>query len=84
MLCLKGIEYPRTHSISSLLDLLGGTTTEVPVDRAALIVLTPYGALLRYDEIGPTDAEVARMPDRASLLALAARVVEWAGHTARR
>lgn len=84
VLCAKGVEYPRTHSIAALLNLLGVTASEIPVDRAALILLTPYGALLRYDEAGPTEAEMAQLPARAALLAVAAKVVEWAGQAARR
>lgn len=80
VLCADGIEYPRTHSISVLLDLLGDAAGTIPVAREALIVLSPYGVIFRYDEAGPSDLELANLPDRTSLLSLAAKVVEWAEH----
>jgi HEPN domain-containing protein len=76
--CMHGIEYPRTHSISLLLDLLAEHSLHVPVSWQSLVVLTPYGVLFRYDETGPTDAEMANLPDRASLLSTADAVINWA------
>jgi HEPN domain-containing protein len=79
VLCSYGTEYPRTHSISILLDLLAERASEIPVPREALVVLTPYGVLFRYDEAGPSDVEMANLPDRASMLGVAERVISWAG-----
>lgn len=78
VLCSRGIEYPRTHNISVLLDLLAEHSLALPMARQDLVILTPYGVLFRYDEAGPTDAELANLPDRAALLAVADAVVMWA------
>ncbi len=78
MLCSRGIEYSRTHNLSVLLDLLAEHSLAPPMARQDLVILTPYGILLRYDEAGPTDAELANLPDRAALLAVADAVVMWA------
>ena len=76
--CSRGIEYPRTHSISVLLDLLKGHSIEVSFSRESLVILTPYGVLFRYDELGPTEAEMQNLPDRATMLLAAESVVGWA------
>jgi HEPN domain-containing protein len=78
VLCARGIEYPRTHSISVLIDLLGDHSLAVPGERDQLVLLTPYGVLFRYDELGPTDAEMKSLPDRAAMLSLTDAVVAWA------
>ena len=78
VLCLHGIEYPRTHNISVLLDLLAENSLDAPIAREALVILTPYGVLFRYDEMGPSDEELANLPDRASMLAVADAIVAWA------
>ena len=78
VLCSFGIEYPRTHSISVLLDLLAERASEIPVPRETLVILTPYGVLFRYDEAGPSDAELANLPDRASMLKVAEQMLGWA------
>jgi len=36
------------------------------------------GILFRYDDMGPTYAEMKNLPERAALLALAEEVVAWA------
>ena len=78
ILCAHGIEYPRTHNISLLLDMLAEQNLVAPVARARLIYLTPFGVLLRYDEIGPSDLELDNMPPRDELVTLAQAVVIWA------
>lgn len=78
VLCSHGVEYPRTHSISVLLDLLDEHSLPISVAREDLVVLTPYGVLLRYDEAGPTESELANLPDRASLVSMADAVINWA------
>ena len=80
VLCFHSVEYPRTHSISLLLDLLGEGVGTVPLDREALVKLSPYGVLFRYDDAGPSDLEMADLQDRALLLTLAVKVVQWAEH----
>jgi HEPN domain-containing protein len=79
VLCTKGIEYPRTHNISALLDILADNGITMTIDRESLIVLTPYGVIFRYDEMGPTDEDLAELPDRAALLTVAEALVDWAG-----
>jgi HEPN domain-containing protein len=83
VLCSRGIDYPRTHSISVLLDLLAEHSLSVPMARESMVILTAFGVLFRYDEMGPTDAELAHLPDRASMLAMADAVAAWARATAR-
>jgi len=83
VLCARSIEYPRTHSITVLLDLLAEHSLSVPVAREALVILTPYGVLFRYDEMGPTDTELEHLPDRTSMLNMADAVVAWAAAAAR-
>src|SRR5438552_13279369 len=45
VLCSRSIEYPRTHSISTLLDLLEEHSVAIPVATDALIMLSPYSVL---------------------------------------
>ena len=78
VLCACGVEFPRTHDIAGLLDLLPQASAPVPVARENLTVLNPFGVLWRYDEAGPTDAEAAVLPDRQALVELAATMLAWA------
>ena len=51
VLSSRGVEYPRTHSISVLLDLLPEDSINLPVSPETLVILTPFGVLFRYDEV---------------------------------
>lgn len=78
LLCSHDVEFPRTHNIVLLLDLLPESlSTQVPVERDIPVLLTPFGVLLRYDEIGPTQAESEMLPDVLVLLASAQAVLQW-------
>lgn len=49
------IEYPRTHNLVMLLELLRRAQQSLPPDADGFAQLVPYGVLLRYEEI-PDDA----------------------------
>ncbi|MEI7768173.1 MAG: HEPN domain-containing protein [Phycisphaerae bacterium] len=53
ILCAHGIEYPRTHNISLLLDMLAEQNLVAPVARAQLIYLTPFGCCYGMTKSGP-------------------------------
>ena len=78
VLSLHGIEYPRTHSIAVLVDMVSEHDIAVPPQRESLVLLTPFGVLFRYDEMGPSDAELANLPSHSTLVTQVAEVVEWA------
>ncbi len=48
-----GAEYPRTHNLRFLMDQLADAGVALPAELADLDMLTPFGALLRYDDLGP-------------------------------
>ncbi len=78
VLCSRGVEYPRTHNITALLDMLAEHSLNVPVAKDTMVILTPFGVLFRYDELGPTEEELGSLPDRATMLAVADSVIAWA------
>lgn len=65
--CLKAlltwhqVEFPKTHAIEQLLDLLGAVDAETAARLSPAIVLTPYAVDLRYPGEQPEpDEEEAR------------------------
>lgn len=70
-LALLGVEYPLTHNIETLLDLLAERGIH-PEPFEKLIDYTPYAVEFRYQGIGP-DAEPI---DREAALSLVERVLE--------
>lgn len=78
VLSLHGIEYPRTHNIAVLVDMVAEHDIAMPPQRESLVLLSPFGVLFRYDEMGPSDAELAGLPSSTTLLAHAAAVAAWA------
>jgi len=76
VLAANGIEFPRTHSLRFLLDLLADNGLAPPVHLYAITELYPFGVQLRYD--APLDAEPLDRPEVRELLE---RLREWAaGH----
>ncbi len=73
-----GIEYPRTHSILMLLDLLSDNGWNVPIDQKRLIALTPYGTVIRYDDMDSSPSEVVGPEEWSEMLALAGEATAWA------
>ena len=74
LLALHGHDYPRSHNIGLLLDLLASLSIPLPELFEAVQTLTPFGTVFRYDYLPLDDT-----PDRHSwpplLHALEAHVV---------
>lgn len=47
----RGQAYPRTHNLVMLVELLRGTGIELPPDAEVFGNLTPYGVVLRYEDM---------------------------------
>jgi HEPN domain-containing protein len=76
VLASKSVDFPRTHNLALLIDLLSGQNLSLPPDFQNLPQLTPYGATLRYDIEPEGDAE--RAFDRTLALEMARRTAAWA------
>jgi HEPN domain-containing protein len=61
LLALYGHDYPRSHNIGLLLDLLISHGLPLPESFETLQSLTPFGSVFRYDDLPLEDA-----PDRRS------------------
>ncbi len=68
----RGVEFPFTHDLASLMKLSDAAGAAVPAGLAAARRLTPYGARMRYGEA------VAQGVTRAEAAAWAAEAVAWA------
>ena len=75
VLTASGVEFPRTHNLSLLVELLVRHELGHPPRADQLAELTLYGVAFRYDEIG--DDETPSLTWR-ELQARAADIVEWA------
>jgi HEPN domain-containing protein len=77
VLCFLNIEYPYTHNIAHLLDLLQAGNHPLPPDTPRLSELTIYGAMTRYG--GPSQAAPPETKlGRAWVLGAVRRTVDWA------
>ena len=73
-LCVQHeLEFPRTHSLVIMLDLVESTGLRVPPDVKAAAVLTQYAVQARY----PGWAEEVTEEECREALNLARRVVAW-------
>ncbi len=73
--CLhKGQDFPKTHSVTRLLDILEAAGVEVPRPIQSADVLTQYAVETRY----PGPAEEITKEEYQEALAISARVVFWA------
>lgn len=72
VLAIHRVEFPRTHDLRFLLQLVEDHDVDVPAAVAAARWLTPWAAEFRYDE-----PEAATL-DRAESLESAERAIEWA------
>jgi len=73
--CLfKEQDFPKTHSITRLVDILETTGVEVPEQIKFADVLTQYAVQTRY----PGPIEEITFEEYQEALAIAARVVFWA------
>jgi HEPN domain-containing protein len=61
LLALAGCDYPRSHNIGLLLDLLNSRGIALPGNSDALAALTPFCTVFRYDDLPFED-----IPDRHS------------------
>jgi hypothetical protein len=52
-LVVRGVDYPRTHNLGVLIELLSNAGVALPQDLADIDRLTPFGTVFRYDEILP-------------------------------
>jgi len=75
MLSLRGVEFPRTHNLSMLLELLRRAGATLPPDGEELVRLIPFGVALRYEDA--VDGEVLSL-DRDWALGVVARTLSWA------
>lgn len=51
VLSLRAVEYPRTHNLSMLLELLRRSGAQLPPDGEDLARLIPFGVALRYEDV---------------------------------
>ena len=76
VLTAKSVDFPRTHNLALLLDLLSGQNLPLPPDSQDLPQWTPYGATLRYDLAPEGDVEQAF--DRTHAAEMVRRTIAWA------
>jgi len=76
MLTCAKVEYPRTHNLSMLLELLRINGLPLPPGAETLSRLTPFGAAFRYED----ELEIGAMNilDRAWAMECVVRTVAWA------
>lgn len=72
VLAAHGLDFPRTHSIRFLLDLLNDRGLALPSDLEGVIELYPFGVQFRYE--APLDDEPL---DRAAMRELLERLRVW-------
>lgn len=77
VLTAHSIEFPRTHDLAIVLDLLSNKGLDLPPGAAELTRLTPFGAVLRYDDAPDADRQEPEL-DRSWLRLCAQETVEWA------
>jgi HEPN domain-containing protein len=73
-LAFRRIDFPRTHNLRILLDLLRAGGVEVPPELEEAIHLSVYATMLRY----PGEAEPVSEADYRLALETAETVVRWA------
>jgi HEPN domain-containing protein len=69
LLANGGHEYPRTHDLGLLLDLLASVDVRIPEALLAVEILTPFATVFRYDDL-PLEATIDRQEWLSLLLAL--------------
>lgn len=73
LLVERGIEFPRTHVVEMLLDLLQADEFAVPPDVDEAVTLTQYAVQARY----PGDWDPITLQETRSAIDLASRVLAW-------
>ena len=76
VLAERGIEFPFTHDLVRLLELLPDAGASLPPDATELAILNPYGAMFRYEE--PSSSQ--SLLDQGRVKELVARTLDWAEH----
>ena len=71
------VEFPRTHDVAMVLDLLSSNGLDQPPGAAELTRLTPFGAALWYDDAPDADGQEPEL-DGSWLRVSVQRTVEWA------
>ncbi len=75
VLAAASIEFPRTHNLSMLIELLRRSRVPLPPDADELPQLTPFGSALRYGDLpDETDATL----DRSWAGQCIDRTIRWA------
>lgn len=69
------VEFPRTHNLSMLIELLRQHGIAVPTDAEDLARLTPFGVALRYDDSAGEDEPSL---ERAWAMNVVQRTLDWA------
>ncbi|MBI2317005.1 MAG: HEPN domain-containing protein [Betaproteobacteria bacterium] len=69
------IEYPRTHNLVMLVEMLRRARVALPPDADTLGQLVPFGVLLRYEDI---DDAAPPCIDPDEFEALVSRTIDWA------
>ena len=72
----RGFEYPLTHNLGWLLDLVRRQAIEDPPDAAEIPRLTPFGTTFRY--VDEPDGGTEFLLDRAWAAACVSRTIRWA------
>jgi len=58
-----GVNYPKTHNLQTLVELLEDQGKQLPADLADLDLLTPFATIYRYEDppqVGKFDRKTAR------------------------
>lgn len=71
----RGIEYPRTHNLVMLVEMLRRAQIGLPPDADGLGWLVPFGVLLRYEDVEGTEPQPI---DPEGFDGLVARTIDWA------
>lgn len=50
-LAARELEFPRTHNLGTLIDLLATAGVALPVELSEIDRLTPFGTVFRYDQV---------------------------------
>jgi len=69
-----GVEYPRTHNLVMLLELLRAAACPLPPDAEEFGLLVPFGVAFRYEEFVGDEPRV----DAARFESVVTRTIDWA------
>jgi len=75
VLTRQGLEFPRTHNLSMLIELLRQHAIALPPDADDLARLTPFGVALRYDDSAGEDEPTIQRTWALNVVELA---LDWA------